>query len=109
MNAVYQQVDVTGFPQFIDELLLHFIQIVQPQFARRLWWRSQQAAFGCALIKSLKSGVINRLADGAAAVAAECVWLSPDLCVHFFGCRNRQCTVKTALIGTARLLRCTSH
>jgi len=95
-----QKIDLPGLSQIIDKLLLHFVQVIECELLGKLGGRGQQNTFGGALVKTLQTGCIDRLADRLAAVAAEGPLLTIDLSGHRLIRRNGQPAVKAGLVET---------
>ena len=97
MDPLHQQMDLTGVPLLVDELLLHLVEIVERKI---LWWFrgwGQQGTFGGALIETLHAGGIDGLAHRLAAEAAEMAGLTVDLGAESFLFRGKgQAAVVTA-------------
>ena len=91
--------NIAAFTQLAHIFFLYFINIVEFEVFGWFWRWRQQLAFRGALIKALHAGIINHLAYGLTAQAAEVTFLLIYFCLKMCAFRNRQAAVKAVFIG----------
>ena len=89
MDALDQQMRLTNFALAIDEVLLHFVQIVHLDVSGRRWRRSKQHTMRGTLIVALQPGSVNCFAYRLTGEATKIAQLAVKLTMVISICRNR--------------------